>query len=227
MGTFHNDKSDLHGITVVVDTKGPKVFVGRCDDEDEDKLILLDADDHEDGHNGRSKAEYVQRAAKFGVWKKHDHLVIPRADVASVKRLGDILDSAVGTLAAPAKPQAASGPQQVKSAGSDKTVVTLSTSAQAEVRRLVQAEGRQGVGLRLGVKGGGCSGFSYKLELDQEKEGDIVVGFDSFSVYLDRKSTIYLRGITLDHQQGLSGKGFVFHNPNATNSCGCGESFSV
>src|SRR5437868_12189520 len=100
MGTFHNDKSPLHGITVVVDTVGPKVYVGRCDDEDAEKVILVDADAHEDGANGKSKADYVKRAAKFGVWKKFDHLVIPRAEVASIKRLGDVHESAVKAEAA-------------------------------------------------------------------------------------------------------------------------------
>jgi iron-sulfur cluster assembly protein len=55
----------------------------------------------------------------------------------------------------------------------------------------------------------------------------VVVACDGFDVLLDRKSTIYLRGVTLDHKAGLSGRGFVFHNPNATNTCGCGESFAV
>src|SRR5437867_3912062 len=101
MGTFHKDKSALHGITVVVDTVGPKVYVGRCDDEDDEQIVLVDADVHEDGQNGRSKAEYVQRAAKFGVWKKFDHIAIPRAEVASVKRLGEIDESSAAKPLAP------------------------------------------------------------------------------------------------------------------------------
>ena len=90
MGTFHHDKCELHGITVVVDTKGPQVYVGRCDDMDDDAVILLDVDVHEDGQGGRSKEEYVRQAARFGVWKKHARLVIPRSEVASVRRLGDV-----------------------------------------------------------------------------------------------------------------------------------------
>ena len=221
MGTFHKDKSQLHGITVVVDTKGPKVFVGRCEDEDNEQIILLDADVHEDGQNGRSKADYVQRAAKFGVWKKHDQVVIPRAEVVSIKRLGEV-------EAVPVAPKAEAMAVATKSLETDKkAIVTLTTAAQVEVKRLIDAEGKPGLGLRLGVKGGGCSGFSYKLEFDQKKEGDIVVNSGDVAVYLDRKSTIYLRGISLDFQKGLSGKGFVFNNPNATNTCGCGESFAV
>ena len=90
MGTFHHDKSELHGITVVVDTDGPEIYVGRCDDMDDHKVILLDVDVHRDGQDGRSKDDYVQRAAQFGVWKKHDHLVIDRQHVTSVRRLGDV-----------------------------------------------------------------------------------------------------------------------------------------
>jgi iron-sulfur cluster assembly protein len=228
MGTFHDDKSPLHGITVVVDTKGPKVFVGRCEDEDTEKVILVDADAHEDGQNGKSKADYVKRAAKFGVWKKFDHIVIPRGDVQSITRLGDVHEATVkAAVAAPAPAAAPIEAPKPAAAGKDEALVTLTVSAQTEVKRLLAEQNKPGLGLRLGVKGGGCSGFSYKLEYDQKKEGDIVVPLDGLNVYLDRKSTIYLRGITLDYQPGLTGKGFVFHNPNATNTCGCGESFSI
>ena len=89
-GTFHDDRGELHGITVVVDTTGPKVFIGRCDIMDDDKVILLDVDVHENGQEGRSKVEYIHRAAKFGIWKKHDRVAIPRSEVASVQRLGEI-----------------------------------------------------------------------------------------------------------------------------------------
>ena len=104
-------------------------------------------------------------------------------------------------------------------------IITLTESARAEVRRLIEVEGQPG--LRLGIKGGGCSGLSYLLEFTEEREGDTVIEFDAFKVFLDRKSTIYLRDITLDHQGGLDGRGFVFHNPQASNTCGCGESFSI
>jgi len=92
MGTFHHGRSELHGITVVVDTRGPKVFVGRCDDLDDQEVILLDADVHEDGANGRSKSDWVREAARWGVWKKIDRVVIPRVEVASVVRLGDLAE---------------------------------------------------------------------------------------------------------------------------------------
>lgn len=92
MGTFHQDMGELHGITVVVDTHGPKVYIGRCHEIVDDGVILLDADEHADGAEGRSKKEYVRRAAEYGVWKKHTRLVVPRSEVASIRRLGEIAD---------------------------------------------------------------------------------------------------------------------------------------
>jgi iron-sulfur cluster assembly protein len=106
-------------------------------------------------------------------------------------------------------------------------LVTLTAAAQVEVRRLLTLDENAGKSLRLGIKGGGCSGLTYVLEFTEAREGDTVVPHEGFEVLLDRKSTIYLGGITLDHQGGLSGKGFVFQNPHATNTCGCGESFSI
>ena len=90
MGTFHEGRHDLHGITVVVDTTGPEVFIGRCDDMDDAHVLLVDVDVHRDGDDGRSKEEYVRRAASFGIWKKHDRVRIDRRSVASVRRLGDL-----------------------------------------------------------------------------------------------------------------------------------------
>jgi len=106
-------------------------------------------------------------------------------------------------------------------------LVTLTDSASAQVRILLEEQGNETLGLRLGIKGGGCSGLSYVLDFTEKREGDTVMEFDGFKLFLDRKSTIYLSGITLDHQSGLEGKGFVFQNPAATNTCGCGESFSL
>ena len=88
MGTFHQNKHELHGITVVVDTRGADVLIGRCDDMDDEKIVLLDVDVHTDGDGGKTKAEYISQAVKFGTWKKHDHLVVALADVATVKPLG-------------------------------------------------------------------------------------------------------------------------------------------
>ena len=90
MGTFHQGKHELHGITVVVDTDGPELYVGRCDDMDEEQVILLDVDVHHEAPGGRSKEDYLKGAAMYGVFKKHDHLVVERARVTSVRRLGDL-----------------------------------------------------------------------------------------------------------------------------------------
>ncbi|MEE9268636.1 MAG: iron-sulfur cluster insertion protein ErpA [Candidatus Krumholzibacteria bacterium] len=82
--------------------------------------------------------------------------------------------------------------------------------------------------LRVGVKGGGCSGFSYDLSIDTEKrDGDTVIEKDGVRLLVDAKSQLFLTGTTLDYTTGLNGKGFVFSNPNATSTCGCGESFSI
>ena len=83
-------------------------------------------------------------------------------------------------------------------------------------------------GLRVGVKGGGCSGLSYVLGFDAEpKPGDKVFELLGITVYTDPKSLFYLSGTQLDFQDGLNGKGFVFNNPQATKTCGCGSSFGV
>jgi hypothetical protein len=90
MGTFHQGMGELHGITVVVDTTGEEIFVGRCHDVTPRGVILHDVDVHRDGEGGRSKEDYVRRAAQFGVWKKYDHLIVPNDEVASIRRLGEV-----------------------------------------------------------------------------------------------------------------------------------------
>ena len=83
-------------------------------------------------------------------------------------------------------------------------------------------------GLRVGVKGGGCSGLTYQLGFDgEQKEGDMVIEKDGIKLLVDGKSLFYLSGTILDFSDGLNGKGFVFNNPNAKKTCGCGESFGV
>jgi hypothetical protein len=89
MGTFHDDKGELHGITVVVDTHGPTVYIGRCDVLTEKQIVLNDVDQHEDGNDGKSKEDYLKFAAKFGTWKKHDRLIVPRDEISLIKPLGE------------------------------------------------------------------------------------------------------------------------------------------
>lgn len=107
-------------------------------------------------------------------------------------------------------------------------LVDLTPAARREVRKLLEERGEPGLGLRLAVAGGGCSGLSYRLEFTLQEPGDQVMECEEgFRVFVDPKSLLYLKGMAVDHEGGLSGKGFVFNNPNAQNTCGCGESFSV
>ncbi|MCC6690212.1 MAG: iron-sulfur cluster assembly accessory protein [Bacteroidia bacterium] len=108
-------------------------------------------------------------------------------------------------------------------------MITVSDFAKEKAIHLMQEENKpEGSFIRVGVEGGGCSGLSYKLEFDNVlKEGDQVFENKGIKVVTDKKSFLYLVGTELDYSGGLNGKGFIFKNPNATRSCGCGESFSV
>jgi iron-sulfur cluster assembly protein len=108
-------------------------------------------------------------------------------------------------------------------------MITVSEAAKAHALDLMQADNRPAdTFIRVGVEGGGCSGLSYKLEFDnQMKEGDQVFEDKGIKIVVDRKSFLYLVGTELEYSGGLNGKGFVFKNPNASRTCGCGESFSV
>lgn len=86
---------------------------------------------------------------------------------------------------------------------------------------------RGDVGLRVGVRGGGCSGFSYFLEFDEKSSEDKVLEVKGVNIYVDRKSFLYLAGTTIDYSDDLNQSGFSFSNPNAKRTCGCGESFST
>jgi len=88
-----------------------------------------------------------------------------------------------------------------------------------------QLDARQG--LRIGVVGGGCSGFQYSMNFDSKKDGDLVTEFDGLNVFVDEISLPYIAGITLDFVEGLHNAGFRFENPRATRTCGCGSSFSA
>ncbi|MBI4577766.1 MAG: hypothetical protein HY722_16005 [Planctomycetes bacterium] len=92
MGTFHQDRGALHGITVVVDA-GRTVYIGRCDEETQEGIHLVDVDEHEDGAGGQSKEDFIRRAARFGAWVRHPRLMVPRDGIASVTRLGDVVPS--------------------------------------------------------------------------------------------------------------------------------------
>ena len=106
-------------------------------------------------------------------------------------------------------------------------MISLSVGAVSEIKRLLQKESRPDLGLRIGVRSGGCSGFSYMLGFDTAQQGDSVEEYQGIKVLIDPQSVAYLAGTELDYVDGLQGKGFTFKNPNAVRSCGCGESFSV
>jgi iron-sulfur cluster assembly protein len=106
----------------------------------------------------------------------------------------------------------------------------VTPSAVKRIRVILAKEGisTEVGGMRLGVKGGGCSGLSYAIEFDaQPRERDNIFIFDGVRVFIDPKSFVYLKGMTLDYEETLMRQGFNFLNPNSTRSCGCGSSFSV
>jgi len=108
-------------------------------------------------------------------------------------------------------------------------MVKLTPQAIGEIKRMKQTQhpDKQEMGLRLLVKGGGCSGLSYAMNFDGKHENDNEFDFDGLKIFVDQKSYLYLDGTMLDYVDALEGKGFKFINPNANKTCGCGESFSV
>jgi iron-sulfur cluster assembly protein len=108
-------------------------------------------------------------------------------------------------------------------------VFTLTESAKSQLDKLMAEAGCDpDYFLRVSVKGGGCSGLSYDLDFDNElKEGDTESEDQGIKLVIDKKSLLYLLGTHLDFSDGLNGKGFQFINPNASRTCGCGESFAI
>jgi iron-sulfur cluster assembly protein len=109
-------------------------------------------------------------------------------------------------------------------------MITVTENAKKKAINLMEEDGKtpSSAFIRVGVKGGGCSGLSYELTFDTDlKEEDKVFENNGIRVVVDKKSFLYLIGTELDYSGGLNGKGFVFINPNASRTCGCGESFAV
>ena len=109
-------------------------------------------------------------------------------------------------------------------------MINVSNTAKQKVMSLMTEDGFDPTTdfVRVGVKSGGCSGLSYKLEFDNiRNESDKLFENNGVKIVVDTKSYLYLIGTTLDYSGGLNGNGFVFNNPNATRTCGCGESFSL
>jgi iron-sulfur cluster assembly protein len=108
-------------------------------------------------------------------------------------------------------------------------MITVSNAAKEHAIQLIKDENKpENTFIRVGVDGGGCSGLMYNLEFDHVmKEGDKEFEDNGVKIVVDKKSFLYLVGTELDYTGGLNGKGFTFRNPNASRTCGCGESFSV
>jgi iron-sulfur cluster assembly protein len=106
--------------------------------------------------------------------------------------------------------------------------ITISENAAKHVGAFMTSEGKADGVLRVGVKGGGCSGLTYVLDfVDDARETDKIIVQNGVTLAIDKKSYIFLAGTELDYSGGLNGKGFIFNNPNAKKACGCGTSFSV
>jgi iron-sulfur cluster assembly protein/iron-sulfur cluster insertion protein len=106
-------------------------------------------------------------------------------------------------------------------------VITLTETAAKKVKELIEAEGNNELALRVAVRPGGCSGFSYEMFFDSDfADDDIKSEYSGVNVVVDSASLQYLSGASLDYKEGLMGAGFTVNNPNTTRSCGCGQSFS-
>ncbi|MBB1286455.1 iron-sulfur cluster assembly accessory protein [Flavisolibacter sp. BT320] len=106
--------------------------------------------------------------------------------------------------------------------------VKFTAGAVTEIKRLMQDPGFDSTKvLRVGVKGGGCSGFSYVLGFDEKAEGDNEYELDGIPFVMNRSHELYLAGMEIDWENGLNNRGFTFNNPNASSTCGCGSSFGV
>jgi iron-sulfur cluster assembly protein/iron-sulfur cluster insertion protein len=106
-------------------------------------------------------------------------------------------------------------------------MITLTESASTKVKELIKAEGNEELALRVAVRPGGCSGFSYEMFFDTDiGSDDALTDAGGVRVVVDSASAPFLQGASLDYKDGLQGAGFAINNPNATRSCGCGQSFS-
>ena len=109
-----------------------------------------------------------------------------------------------------------------------KNPINLTDAALNEVKRLMAENGfDKGKILRVGVKGGGCSGMTYVLDFDNRKENDALYEKDGVNFIIDNSQSIYLLGMEIEWEGGLNSRGFTFKNPNASSTCGCGTSFAV
>jgi iron-sulfur cluster assembly accessory protein len=112
--------------------------------------------------------------------------------------------------------------------GMDSNPIALTPKAVEMIRSAMEQEGLVDHGIRVGVVGGGCSGFQYSMDFDKgANDGDLTFEQEGIKFFVDPMSSMYLHGVTIDYVQGLQGAGFKFDNPNAKQTCGCGSSFST
>lgn len=116
--------------------------------------------------------------------------------------------------------------QAMNTSTSTEHILDLSPTALAELKRL-SADFNAGEMIRIGVKGGGCSGLTYVLDQGVADEQDHVLNFDGLQIAINHAHALYLQGVRLDFGSGLDNRGFVFENPNASSTCGCGTSFAI
>ncbi|OVE82079.1 iron-sulfur cluster assembly accessory protein [bacterium K02(2017)] len=110
----------------------------------------------------------------------------------------------------------------------DNEIIDITDMAKQQIRTIFDREPpKDGQGLRFAVEVGGCSGLNYKINYSEKQDDDHIINLEYIEVLVDPQSVPYIKGIQLDFQDGFNGKGFVFNNPNAKTTCGCGESFSI
>src|SRR5271163_4581082 len=105
--------------------------------------------------------------------------------------------------------------------------ITITDAAKKEIKELLTEHGKDGEGLKISVTTGGCSGLEYNLSLDSKQELDNEIDCQDFKVFVDPKSLFFLRGMTIDYNNGLLERGFKFQNPNARSECACKQSFGI
>jgi iron-sulfur cluster assembly accessory protein len=115
--------------------------------------------------------------------------------------------------------------EQTERTAVETSIITMTSVAADKVRELLARENDPSLGLRIFVKGGGCSGLEYGMMLEEQDEGDTIITQEGFNVLVDEISLGYITGSEVDYYDGLMGAGFTVNNPNAVSSCGCGHSF--
>jgi iron-sulfur cluster assembly protein len=131
-------------------------------------------------------------------------------------------------MAEAAPPPAKDSSEHAATKSDSNAPIEMSESAAQEIRKIMQTKKiPEGYALRVGVRGGGCSGMSYVLGFDKEREHDKQFEVSGIPVYVDKRHGLYLMGTTVDYHDGLNARGFTFDNPNATETCGCGSSFAA